>query len=116
MTQARVVFALGAGLAAVAVAVLVLAAVTATSGVSFHLPSAATLLAACRRFALPDLGLVSVASVALGSLAVAVLVLAARSAIRQLRATRRLLRGLVICGPSASPPLRVDRGGRGVDH
>lgn len=94
MTRARAVFALHASLGLVAAGVLMFALVAAAGGLSFDAPSASALAEACASFVLPDLGVASVASLALGSLAAAVLVLGARSAVGQVLASRRIVRGL----------------------
>ncbi len=92
--RTRTVLALHAGLALAGFAVLALALGTALGGLSFNAPSATTLAKACVAFALPDVSGASVASLALGSLTMAVLLLGARSTIRQVRASRRIVRGL----------------------
>jgi hypothetical protein len=91
VTRARTVFALHAGLGVVAAAVLVLALAAAIGGLSFSPPSAAALAEACVAFALPEASVASVGALALGSLAMAVLVLGLRSAARQLLASRRIV-------------------------
>src|SRR5206468_10996521 len=60
--------------------------------------SSAAVLAACRSFVLPRLTLSSMAALALGSVAFAVLALAARSAMRQIRARRHFFAGMRIVG------------------
>ncbi len=94
MTPAKAVFVLHAGLGAVAAGVLLFALATAAGGLSFDAPSAAALAEACASLVFPDLSVGSVASLALGSLAAAVFILGARSAVRQLLASRRIVRGL----------------------
>jgi len=91
VSRARLVFALQATLGAVAAVVVGLALIVSLTGVSFAAPSAEALAAACRDFALPHVTPASVAGLALGSFAVAVLLLAVRSAVRQVRASRRFL-------------------------
>lgn len=99
MAKARTVFGLQAGLAALAGVVAAVALRGVLTTVTFSGSSASELAVACTRFALPDASLTAVASLALGSFAVAVLLLALRSAFGQLRASRRFLRGL---GPLAT--------------
>ena len=99
MSKARVVLALQAGLAALAAGVLGLGLLIAASDVSLRPPSAAELAAACSRFALPEVSVVSAAVLAIGSLAVAVVVLSFRSLLRQALATRRFLAALRVTGP-----------------
>lgn len=94
MTRARAVFALHAGLGVTATAVLLFALATAIGGLSFDPPSAAALAEACVSFVFPDLDVASVAGLAAGSLAAAVFLLALRSAVRRLVASRRIVRGL----------------------
>ncbi|MDP9260088.1 MAG: M56 family metallopeptidase, partial [Actinomycetota bacterium] len=104
MTRARFVFALQATLGVAAAAVVGLALVVSLTGVSFAVPSAQALAAACQDFALPEVTPLSLLGLALGSFAVAVLWLAARSAIRQLRASRRFVARLHVHddGPAGS--------------
>ena len=92
--RARAVFALHAALGVVAAGVLLFALATAASGLSFDVPPATALAQACASFVLPDLGVTSVASLALGSLAAAVFCLGARSAVRQVLGSRRIVRAL----------------------
>ena len=99
MAKARAVFGLQAGLAVLAAVVGVVALRGVLANVTFSGLSAGELAEACTRIVLPDADLTSVASLALGSVAVAVLLLALRSALGQLRASRRFLRGL---GPLAA--------------
>lgn len=98
MTRARTVIALHGLLAAAGAAVLVLGAEAAASGLSFDPPSAAALARACASFALPDVSLAAAAALSLGSLAAAAVILGARSAARQVWASRRILTGLPAVG------------------
>ena len=98
MTKARFVFAAQAALAVFATAVVVVAVRGVLSNVTVAAPSPRELGQACGRFVLPDASLTSVLSLLLGSISVAVLLLAVRSAVSQLRASRRFLREL---GPLA---------------
>jgi Zn-dependent protease with chaperone function len=99
-----------AALAALATTVVVIALRGVLSNTTLAAPSARELGQACGRFLLPDASLISVGSLALGSVAVAVVLLAARSAGRQLRASHRFVRELgplITDGPHAA---RVFRG------
>ncbi len=98
MTPAKATWALQVILGVAAVVVLALAVAVGLSSVTFDVPSAVALAQACRTFTLPDISVASVTGLALGSLAVAVMMLSARSAARQVRASRRFLRTLAICG------------------
>jgi Zn-dependent protease with chaperone function len=98
VARARTVFGLQAALALAAAALLAFAFAASVSGMHFDLPTATALAEACRNFALPDVTATSVAGLAIGSLAVAVLILGARSAARQLLASRRFLRRLRAVG------------------
>ncbi len=99
----------GLGLAAAAVVALALKALLAVF--TFSLPSAHELADACAGLVLPDLSLASVAALALGSVAVAVLLLAGRSMLGQLRASHRFVRGLgPLSTPSAPGGARVFQG------
>jgi len=98
VTRARTVFGLQAALALVAAVVLGFGLTAAASEMSLAFPSAAALAEACQSFALPVVSVASVAGLAIGSLAVAVLILGARSAARQLLASRRFLRRLRLRG------------------
>ena len=98
MTPAKATWILQCGLGGFAVAVLTLALAVGLGSVTFDIPSAAALADACRSYTLPHASLAAVAGLALGSAAVAVLMLAARSATRQLHASRRFLRTLAVGG------------------
>lgn len=98
MTRARTVLGVQVALAVLAGAVLTLGLFVALTGLSFGAPSAAALAAACGRFALPDASLASLFALMLGSVAVAVLALAIRSAFRQALASGRLLASLEVTG------------------
>lgn len=69
-----------------------LALVTASTRVSFEAPSLGALVAACRQLGLTDFSLASLLVLSLSSLSLAVIALAARSAVRQLRTGRAFLR------------------------
>lgn len=98
VNRAKGIWALQSALALAAAAVLALALLVGLTSVTFDAPSAAALADACRSFTLPDASVTSVAGLGLGSLAVAVVMLALRSAVRQLRASRRFVRGLTVTG------------------
>ena len=104
MTDARRAFALWAALAVAGLAVVLTALLVAVSRLDVATPSVAQLIAACRSWALPDLAAASLAVLALGSLGVAVLTLALRSALRQVRATHRFERGLAVVGTLPDDP------------
>jgi len=95
------VFALQAGLGLVAATVVALALKALLAVLTFSPPSAQEFADACASFVLPDLSLASVAALALGSVAAAVLLLAGRSMLGQLRASHRFVKGL---GPLATRP------------
>ena len=100
MTKARGVFWLYALLAGLGASVTAVALLAATANVRWDWPDPAALVAACRSFALPDVTATSVVALVLGIGAFAVLALAARSAARQLAASRRYLRSLDVVGPT----------------
>jgi Zn-dependent protease with chaperone function len=100
MSKARSIFGLHLAVGAIGLGVTGLALFVALTALTFDVPSAASLVEACRSFVLPQLSFGSVAALVLGSLAFAVLGLAARSAIRQVVASRRFLRGLHFSGPA----------------
>lgn len=98
MTRARAVWALQCGLGAGALLVLALSVAVAAGAVTFQAPEAQSLMDACRSFGLPHVDAASIASLALGSMAVAVVLAAVRSALRQVRAVHRLVRSLPMTG------------------
>lgn len=100
MTKARGVFWLYAVLALLGTGVTGLALFAATASVRWDTPSVATLIAACRSFALPEVTASSLLALLLGSGAFAVLARAARSAARQVAASQRYLRQLDVVGPA----------------
>ncbi len=107
MTDARRIYRLQIAVGLLGAATTLLALVVALSAVSLHVPSAEALARACGTLVLPQMTAASVVVLALGSLAFAVLALAARSALRQLRASRRTLAGLRIVGPAPVGPPRT---------
>jgi Zn-dependent protease with chaperone function len=96
--KARVVLGLHAALATLAAGVLAFVVVVVAGVVTFRAPSAQALATACSRLALPDVDLVSVTALGLGSLAVAVVMLSAQALARQAVATRRFVRSLRVIG------------------
>ena len=98
MTRVRIAFGLHVALAALTALVLAVALTGAAGTVSLSAPSAGALAAACGRIALPDVGVVSLATLALGSLAVAVVTLSVRCLMRQARDTRRFVAALRVIG------------------
>jgi Zn-dependent protease with chaperone function len=91
-------------LALLGASVTVLAFGAAAANVSLGVPSTDALVAACRRLVLPDVTVTSVAALLLGSGALAVVLLGARSAFRQLLATRRFVASLHVVGPAPVGP------------
>ncbi|MDP9376961.1 MAG: M56 family metallopeptidase [Actinomycetota bacterium] len=87
--------------------VTALAFVAAAANVSLGIPSVDALIAACRRLALPEVTVTSVAGLILGSGAFAVVLLAVRSALRQIRDTRRFVASLHVIGPARVGPPRT---------
>jgi beta-lactamase regulating signal transducer with metallopeptidase domain len=104
MTSARRTFALCAALGVTGVGIALTAIVVALSRLDVAPPSVSELIAACRSWVLPDLGVASLAVLGLGSLGIAVIALMLRSALRQLRATRRFERELAVVGPLPEDP------------
>lgn len=100
MSKARAILALQLFVGALGAAATALALSVALSTVTLHTPSSAALLAACRSFVLPQVTPGSVLALALGSVAFAVLALAARSGSRQVIAGRRFIAALDIVGPT----------------
>lgn len=72
------------------------AGVPVARSMTFASPSADAIVRACRSFVLPDLSLVALMTLGLGSATIAVLVLAGRSLVRQSRASHRFLARLSI--------------------
>jgi hypothetical protein len=98
MASARRLYRLQVGLGALGLAATALALAVALSRVRFDRPSVEAVGDACRQMGLTDLSLPSVLVLLLGSLSVAVIALATRSAISQQRSRRRFLRGLSVIG------------------
>jgi hypothetical protein len=98
MASARRLYRLQVGLGALGVAATVLALAVALSRVDFRLASLEAVGDACRQMGLTDLSAASLLVLLLGSVAFAVIALAARSALSQLRARRRFLAGLRLVG------------------
>lgn len=114
MAKARSVLGLQLLLGAVGLAAVGLGAVVGAGRLSLGVPSAATVLEACRRLLLPDVTPTGVLSLLLGLLAVVVLGRSVRSAVRQLRSSRRVLGALRVVGDRIVDGQRVtvidDRG------
>jgi Zn-dependent protease with chaperone function len=98
VSKRHAIFGLHAGVALSGIAATTLALLVAIRTLSLSAPSTGQLLQACRSFVLPQLTVASLLALALGSVAFAVLGLAGRSALRQLRASRRFLDGLRVRG------------------
>lgn len=94
MPKARGIFLLLMFLGVAGASAAGLALATAAGRVSLWPTSLDALLEACRNVLLPDLTVTGVLTLLLGTLAFSVLGLAAASVFRQLRASRRFLRGL----------------------
>jgi len=84
------------GVAGLGILAIVAAALPLAGNATFASPSAAALVHACRSFVLPDLSLAAIIALALGSAAIAVLVLAGCSLLRHHRASRRFLERLPV--------------------
>ena len=104
MASARRVYRLQVGLGALGLAATALALAVALSRVRFDRPSLDAVGDACRQMGLTELSLASVVVLLLGSLSLAVIVLATCSAISQRRSRRRFLREVRVIG-------RADVGG-----
>jgi len=98
MASARRIYRLQLLLGLLGVAATALGLVVALTRVSFELPSLDAVADACRRTGLTDLSVSSVLVLLLSSLSLAVLALAARSALAQLLSRRRFLRQLRVVG------------------
>jgi Zn-dependent protease with chaperone function len=107
VTDARCIYRLQIAVALVGAAATVLALVVALGSVSLRAPSAEALARACSAFVLPQLTVASAVVLALGSVAFAVLLLAARSAFRQQRDSRRALAAVRIVGSAPVGPPRT---------
>jgi Zn-dependent protease with chaperone function len=101
VTRANEVWRLHVALALVGTLSVATALIVAVTRVDFSAPSLAELADACRRWALPHARPASMLVLALGSLAVASLVLAARAFLRRVRAARELERRLPVVGQLA---------------
>lgn len=94
MTKTRTILGLQLLLAALGLGAVGFGLLAAAGQLSLTPPSVATLLDACQRLLLPDASLAGVLSLLLGTLAFAVLGRTLWSVVRQLRASRRVLRAL----------------------
>jgi Zn-dependent protease with chaperone function len=111
MRSSRGLYRLHAALALAGAAATAAALVVALTRVSFQPPSLEAIARACQRVGLDDLSVVSLLVLSLSSLSVAVLALALRSAVRQLRRRRRFLHGVRVVGRAdieGCPSLVVD--------
>jgi len=104
VTRARGVWWLQVAVGGVGATATFVALGVAVTRVNFSGVSVSDIVAACRSWAFPDLRPASVAVLAVGSLSLAAMVLIARSALRQLRATRRFRRRLSVLGPLPGVP------------
>ena len=95
MTKARGVLSLQLGLAAVAASAVALALVVSLGQASWSIPSASTLLDACRKV-VPDVDARSLAVLGLSGFGFAVIALTARSAVRRARASSRVIAELTV--------------------
>ena len=102
MTKAHGVLWLHAVLTLLGAGVTGLGFLAAAQNVRFGVASVDALIAACQGLALPEVTVTSIVALGLGSGALAVLLLAARSAVRQVRASRRVVAGLQVIGPAAA--------------
>jgi Zn-dependent protease with chaperone function len=111
MASALRLYRLQLALGAVGLVATTLALVVALTRVSFHLPSLAAIGQACQQIGLTDLSAASILVLLLGSLSLAVIALAARSAVRQLRSRRHFLGRLRVVGAADAggcPALIID--------
>ncbi|MBA3264168.1 MAG: M48 family metalloprotease [Thermoleophilaceae bacterium] len=104
MANARRLYRLQLGLGALGLLATALALVVALTRVRLNRPSLEAIGEACRQMGLTDISPGSLLVLLLGSVSLAVVALAFRSAFGQLRARRRFLRGLRVIG-------RADAGG-----
>jgi hypothetical protein len=104
MASARRLYRLQVGLGGLGLVATALALIVALTRVRFDLPSLDAVGDACRQMGLTDSSLGSVLVLLLSSLGLAVVALATRSAVTQLRSRRRFLGGLSVIG-------RADVGG-----
>jgi BlaR1 peptidase M56 len=94
VAKARHIWWLHAGIAALGLAVTALALGAAAQAVRWELPTAGEFAEACRAMTFPSLTPGAVLTLALGSVAFAVIGLGLRSAVRQIRASRSAVRHL----------------------
>lgn len=98
MSSARRLYWLSLLLGGLGLGAVILALTAALAAVDLVPPSVAELVAACRRFLLPDLSVGAVLVLSLASLGLAVLLLAGRAVVRQVAFYRRLMRELPTLG------------------
>lgn len=98
MSRTRGIFALQLAVGLCGAAVTGLALWVLAGAITLQSPSTAALAEACRSFVLPQPSLEAMLALMLGSVAFAVLILAARSLRRRLQASRRIVRSLRVIG------------------
>lgn len=107
-SRARTVFALWALLAAAGLGLTLAALVLAMGRVDLAAPAVAELAEACRQWLLPHADPASLVVLGIGALSAAALLIALRTATRQVRATRSLERGARVVGRvPAAPDVRL---------
>lgn len=106
-SRARSVFYLQVALGLIGSTAVVLSLAASLGAVSFSAPSAAALVEACRSFVLPDVSVSSVVVLALGVFSFSVLLLAVRSTVRQIRASRKFVSALPTVGLRQVGPTQV---------
>lgn len=107
MSSARRLYRLGVALGALGLAAALLGLAVAARAIDFSPPSPAAVLAACQRFA-PGFSLDALLILSLAAVGLLVQVLAGRSLVRQLRATRRFLAGQAVIGSRVIGGIRVE--------
>ncbi|MGI8623907.1 MAG: M56 family metallopeptidase [Solirubrobacteraceae bacterium] len=110
MSKARAVAWLYASIAVAALATVVAGLVVSLGRVDYSGVGVDRIVSACRTWVLADGGAAAVAVLILGVVGTAVLTLAARSAARQVRATRRFVGRLAVVGrlPGEPPVMVID--------
>jgi Zn-dependent protease with chaperone function len=104
VAKARGIYCLQLVVGVLGAAATALGLFVALTALSLRAPSVGALARACGTFVLPHVTVASMLVLGLGSGAFAVLLLAARSAMRQLRASRRVLADLRLLGPTPACP------------
>lgn len=108
MSSARRFFGVNLAVAAIGAFATLLALAVAVRGTSVKAPTTASIVFACRRLGIPDLGAGGAAVLLLASLGLVVLALAGHALVRQLRAHRRFMRALSPAGRTRVGGSRVD--------